>query len=121
MTNKDNFYLDKQEPYKSCLLAMRDIVLGYDSDITETQKYGMPCFCYKGKMFCYLWIDKKSNEPYFLMVEGKHLHHPKLETGTRSRMNILRVDPNEDLPISIIQLIMKQALDLYKNGTIVIK
>jgi len=112
--DKDNFYLSKQEPNKSCLLAMRDILLGFDKDITETRKYGMPCFCFKGKMFCYLWIDKKSTEPYFLLVEGKHLHHPKLEAGTRARMKILRVDPNKDLPIQTTHLILKEALKLYK-------
>ena len=118
MVSDDNFYFNKDEPQKSCLLAMRDIVLGYDSHISETTKYGMPCFCYKGKMFCYLWMDKKSQEPYFLMVEGKHLNHPKLETGSRARMKIFKVNPNKDLPIETIDSIMKQALDLYRNGTI---
>lgn len=118
MSKEGNFYLDKQEPNKSCLLAMRSIVLGYDENIIETQKYGMPCFCYGRKAFCYLWVDKKSNEPYFLMVEGKHLHHKNLEAGNRSRMKIFRIDPTEDLPIATINLIMNQALDLYRNGTI---
>lgn len=118
MSTDDNFYFDKEEPQKGCLLAMRDIVLGYDSYISETTKYGMPCFCYKGKMFCYLWMDKKTQEPYFLMVEGKHLNHPNLEAGKRARMKIFRVDPNKDLPMSDINLIMNQALDLYKNGAI---
>lgn len=118
---KDNFYLIQPEPNKSCLLAMRDIVLHMDGQITETRKYGMPCFCYKGKAFCYLWVDKKSNEPYFLMVEGKRLHHPELETGSRSRMKIFRVDPKKDLSIRTINLIMNQALDLYRNGTVKLK
>jgi len=118
MSATDNFYFNQQEPNKSCLLAMRDIVLKYDKDISETRKYGMPCFCYKGKMFCYLWVDKKSKEPYFLMVEGNRLHHPKLETGKRARMKIFRVDPNKDLPIETINLIMNQALDLYRSGKI---
>jgi hypothetical protein len=122
MTNdKDSFYFDKPEPNKSCLLAMRDIVFNIDSQITETRKYGMPCFCYRGKAFCYLWVDKKSEEPYFLMVEGKHLHHPELEVGNRSRMKIFRVNPKVDLPVHTIDLIMNEALDIYKNGTIKIK
>lgn len=121
MNDKDNFYLDKEEPNKSCLLAMRNIILGYDKDITETRKYGMPCFCYKEKTFCYLWIDKKSHEPYFLMVEAKYLDHPELETGDRSRMKIFRVNPNGDLPITAINSIMNQALDLYRNGIIKVK
>ncbi|MBL4604306.1 MAG: DUF1801 domain-containing protein [Flavobacteriaceae bacterium] len=118
MDDKDNFYLNKSEPNKSCLMAMRDILLNCGDSITETRKYGMPCFCYEKKAFCYLWVDKKSNEPYFLMVEGKHLNHPKLETGDRSRMKIFRIDPNKDLPISTINLIMNQALDVYKNGVV---
>lgn len=118
MTAEDNFYLTKQEPNKSCLLAMRDMILGYDENITETRKYGMPCFCFKNKMFCYLWVDKKSQEPYFLLVEGHLLDHPELEAGTRSRMKIFRINPNKDLPIASIDLIMNQALDLYRTGFI---
>jgi hypothetical protein len=38
-----NYYLDKEEPNKSCLLALRSIILDQDKDITETQKWGMPC------------------------------------------------------------------------------
>lgn len=117
----DSYYLRKEEPAKSCLLALRDVILNYDPNISETRKYGMPCFCYKKKMFCYLWTDKKTDEPYMLMVEGKHLNHPKLEIGKRSRMKIFRLDPNNDLPIATIKLILKQALDLYRNGTIKIK
>ncbi len=117
----ENYYLHKEEPNKSCLLALRDIIMQQDSHITETMKWGMPCFCYKKKMFCYLWVDKKTNEPYLLMVEGKHLDHPKLETGTRTRMKIFRVNPTDDLPISTIELILNQALDLYRNGVIKIK
>lgn len=113
-----NYYLDKKEPNKSCLLALRSIILEQDNEITETRKYGMPCFCYKKKMFCYLWTNKKTEEPYILMVEGKHLNHPKLEKGERSRMKIFRVNPIKDLPIKTIQSILQNALDLYRNGTI---
>lgn len=116
-----NYYLSKEEPNKSCLLGLRNIIIDQDPDVSETRKYGMPCFCYKGKMFCYLWTDKKTDEPYILMVEGKYLDHPKLEEGERSRMKILRINPNKDLPIKTIKLILKSALDLYRKGTIKIK
>ena len=121
MSSNNNFYLNQQEPNQSCLLALRQIILAQDELITETTKYGMPCFCYKNKMFCYLWTDKKSNDPYILMVEGKHLNHPKLETGSRTRMKIFRVNPNEDIPKDTIELILNEALDLYKNGVIKVK
>lgn len=114
------YYLHKEEPNKSCLLALRSIILNQDPDITETRKYGMPCFCYKKKMFCYLWVDKKSDKPYILMVEGKYLDHPKLEQGDRTRMKIFRVHPDKNLPIKAIERILQQALDLYRTGVIII-
>ena len=121
MTERDHFYLHKEEPNKSCLLALRNIILNQDENITETEKYGMPCFCYKKKMFCYLWVDKKTHGPYILMVEGKYLDHPKLEVGNRSRMKIFRFNPHEDIPILVINSILNDALNLYRNGTIKIK
>ena len=81
----------------------------------------MPCFCYKKKMFCYLWTDKLTDEPYILMVEGKHLHHTGLETGTRSRMKIFRVNPDADLPLHAIESLLNDALDLYRHGKIKVK
>ena len=54
------------------------------------------------------------------MVEGKYLNHPDLEKGKRSRMKVLRIDPNNDLPVATIKLILKKALELYRNGTIVV-
>lgn len=116
-----DYYFEQEEPQKSCLLVLRDIILAQDKNITETIKYGMPCFCYKKKMFCYLWTDKKKDEPYILFVEGKLLNNSELESGGRSRMKILRVNPNEDLPLDLIVSLLKDALDLYRNGTIVIK
>lgn len=119
MMNKlDSFYDNKEEPIRSCLLALQSLILEQDSDVTETMKYGMPCFCYRNKMFCYLWVDKKTNEPYMLMVEGKHLHHPSLEAGSRKRMKIFRVDPTRDFPLESIELILNQVLDLYRKGII---
>lgn len=120
LANED-FYLSKTEPNKSCLLALRSIILRQSPDITETVKYGMPCFCYKKKMFCYLWTDKKTAEPYILMVEGMLLSHPKLEAGNRARMKILSVNPNQDLDIDTINEVLQEGLTLYRNGTIKVK
>ncbi len=117
----DSYYLNKVEPNKSCLLALRTIILKQDANISETQKWGMPCFCYKKKMFCYLWTDKKTDEPYILMVEGKHLDHPELEEGNRSRMKIFRINPNKDLRVRTIENILQKALDLYRTGIVKLK
>jgi len=118
LVDLDTFYLSKEEPSRSCLLVLRKIILDQDALVNETRKYGMPCFCYRKKMFCYLWTDKKTDEPYILFVEGKHLDHPALEKGDRSRMKILRVDPKTDLPMDTIRTTLLSALDLYRNGMI---
>lgn len=115
MESLDNYYLGKEEPHKSCLLALRGIILDHNEAITETQKWGMPCFCVHKKPMCYLWTDKKTGEPYILLVEGKQLDHPLLEAGTRAKMKILRVDPNDDLPLELIHEILGMAFKIAKG------
>ena len=111
-----NFYLQKEEPVKSCLLALRDIILNYNKELTEELKYGMPCFCYRGKQFCYLWTDKKTKQPYILIVEGRKIDHPKLIAGDRARMKILLIDPLKDIPIKTIHKIFDMAVEFYKKS-----
>ena len=108
----EHFYFDKEEPNKSCLLALRDIILQHHSEFSETVKYGMPCFTFQGKAICYLWTDKKTHEPYILFVDGNKIEHPDLESGERSRMKILRINPIIDIPINTVHTIMQLALDL---------
>ncbi|MDN5289268.1 MAG: hypothetical protein JWR38_5542 [Mucilaginibacter sp.] len=118
LTQLDNFYLQKDEPARSCLLALRDIILKQDKDVSTAWKYGMPFFCYKGKMFCYLWIHKKLGQPYLGIVEGQRFDHPDLIIEKRSRMKIMLFEADKDLPVKTIQAILKQAIDLYKTGAI---
>ncbi len=120
-TPLDNFYLQQPEPTKSCLLALRDIILKQDANITPDWKYGMPFFCYRDKMFCYLWVHKKLLQPYMGIVEGQRFDHPGLIIEKRSRMKIMLFDADEDLPVETIEAILKQAIDLYKTGVIKIK
>jgi hypothetical protein len=121
MQESQHFYLNQNEPNKSCLLALRHIILQQDPDVSETLKYGMPCFCYRKKAFCYLWTDKRTTFPYLLMVEGKHLDQVELEAGQRLRMKTLPINPQEDLPIDTIQRILTAALELYRKEIIKIK
>lgn len=118
MQKNEAFYLQQEEPNRGCLLALGKLILEQDSRISETTKYGMPCFCFKGKMFCYLWIDKKTDQPYVLFVEGKNMDHPKLETGGRARMKVFRIDANQDLPMNTLFVLLNMALDLYRNESL---
>ncbi|OCX53451.1 hypothetical protein BEL04_03885 [Mucilaginibacter sp. PPCGB 2223] len=121
MTELEKLYFEQPEPVKSCLLALRDIILAQDENITAAWKYGMPFFCFKGKMFCYLWVHKTLHQPYIGIVEGKHIEHPNLLQEKRGRMKIMLFDGSADLPINTIQSILQQAISLYTSGKIKLK
>lgn len=65
------------------------------------------------KLFA-IYTDKKTQEPYILFVEGKLLEHPDLESGTRSRMKIFKLNPAVDMPIDTINDLLNLALALYQ-------
>jgi uncharacterized protein DUF1801 len=114
MNDLDLFYLRQEEPVKSCLLFLRQHILHFDGSIIEAWKYGMPFFCYRNKMFCYLWVHKKNGLPYLGIVEGRKIDHPLLIQEARARMKIMLFEPNNDLPIESINEILQIALSLYK-------
>ena len=113
MKELDLFYLQLNEPHKSCLLFLRRHILNFDNNIVEAWKYGMPFFCYKGKMFCYLWVHKKNGLPYLGIVEGRKINHPDLIQEGRARMKIMFIDPANDLPMDIIDNVLEMAIKLY--------
>lgn len=109
----DNYFLQKKEPVKSCLLFLRAYILEQDKNITEHWKYGMPFYYYNGKMFCYLWIHKKHLQPYIGIVEGSKLNHPDLLQEKRARIKILLIDLNKDIPIKRLNSLFKEMISLY--------
>jgi hypothetical protein len=108
----DLYYLNKEEPTRSCLQFLREHILKHNKNITEAWKYGMPFFCYHQKMFCYLWVHKKIGQPYLGLVDGSKINHPDLIQEKRARMKILLLDPKNDLPLKKINAILKEALGL---------
>ena len=61
MKELDNFYLQQEEPIKGCLLALRQIILSQDKEVTNTWKYGMPFFATKEKCFAICGFTKNTN------------------------------------------------------------
>ncbi len=110
----DDWFLKQEEPARACLQFLRSYILQLDENISEAWKYGMPFFCYKGKMCCYLWVHKKYKQPYLGIVEGNLVNHPDLVIEKRARMKILLLDPAKDLPVKKINSILEQVLKLYK-------
>lgn len=104
------FFQAHIEPNKSCFYALREVLL--KAGLSETIKYGMPCYTFKNKVLCYLWSDKKSKAPYILFVDGLLLDHASLEKGNRAKMKILPIDPNTDLPLEMINEVIALAKKL---------
>jgi len=103
----ENIFIKTAEPTQSCLFALHTIVLKYDAQMGEDFKYGIPL------QFCYIWVDKKTQYPYLLMVKGNKIEHPDLEKGDRKQMKILTINPNKDIPMKKIDAIFKMAMTLY--------
>ena len=113
----DNWYLQQEEPQKSCFQYLRPLILGMHPNIREEMKYGMPFFCYGKKMMAYLWFHKTYQQPYIGIVEGKAIDHPDLLQEKRARMKILLLDPDKDIPVRKIRAIFKAVLKIYEaNG-----
>jgi hypothetical protein len=74
----------------------------------------MPFYCFKGRMFCYLWVHKKLKQPYIGFVEGNNIDHPELVAEKRARMKILLLDRDKDIPVNTILSILQQAISLYQ-------
>ncbi|MEO6978480.1 MAG: DUF1801 domain-containing protein [Mucilaginibacter sp.] len=106
----DDYFLNKDEPVKGCLLFLREFILSFNNNITEAWKYGMPFYCYKGKMFCYLWVDKKTLNPYLGIVDGNKIEHPLLVIEKRARMKTIQFDARQDVPVDTLKEILEIAL-----------
>lgn len=109
----DNYFLQQDEPIKSCLQFLRQHILKFDKNFTETWQYGMPFYYYSDKRVCYLWVHKKFRQPYLGIVEGKMVSHPDLLQEKRARMKILLIDPAKNIPLRKINTILKEAISLY--------
>ena len=109
----DHFFLTQEEPQKGCLLALRSLILNWDTQISEHWKYRIPFYYYQGKPFCYLWRDKKSLEPYIGLVRSGKIEHPSLFLGKRKKMKIMRIDPKIDIPLETVYEIFEELRTKY--------
>ena len=79
------------------------------------EEHYMPFFYFRGKMFCYLRIDRRTGQPYLSMLDGKFIDHPLLEQESRKRMKILWLDPGSDLPVEAITEILDRGLEILRS------
>lgn len=112
-TPLDNFYISLDEPLKSCMLALRDVVVNYNEQIVAEWKWSTPFFKLNGKMFCYLWKDKKTGLPYISIYRANQLSHPLLETSSRKAFGLIYIDPLKDIPVDEIYDIFDQVVNKF--------
>lgn len=113
----DQYFAQQNEPVKSCLLFLRCYVLQYNPAVTETWKYKMPVYCYRGKMLFYFWIHKKFKSngillPYIGIIDGNLINDPDLIQENRARMKILLINPFEDINVNKVESLMSMMIGL---------
>jgi len=96
----ESYYLSKPEPYQSCLLALRDIILNANPLIVHERKFQIPFFTYKDKKLAYLWLDKKKLKLGFCLDKSLQEVTPGIKP--KDQYESMLIDPNEDIPIEII-------------------
>lgn len=111
----DEFYAKLEEPDKSCLLALRDIILSLHPDITPEWKYKLPFFYFRKKMFCYFWFDKQTRRPYIGFMRGPQLNHPALFKGDKKMVKKLFIEADQDLPLTTIQAIALEYFQTFEH------
>ncbi len=118
MTELEQFYENQPPELREVYLALRQIILKQDENITPEWKYKLPFFYYKGKMLCYLWFHKSLKMPYISIMDANLLRDERLLMEDRKRAGILLINPNEDLQIDLIEEILQNTLDLFRKGII---
>jgi hypothetical protein len=111
----ENFYAKHNDAVNGCFIALKQIILSCHPNIETSFKYGGPFFSINNKMFCYLWYHKKYKMPYIGFIDGALLKQPYLLQEKRVKMKIMLINPNLDLPITELQLILQQAVNLKLN------
>ena len=92
------------------LCSMRDIVLAMDDEITETIKWNVPYYSYKGHLGYLSVMNKKT--PYFSFAHGAFLDDIEgILTGQHKKIvRYFEVDPTADIDIDKFQRILEVAL-----------
>lgn len=106
----DQFYENQPEDRRSVYLYLREFILGLNEHITPEWKYKLPFFYYKGRMLCYLWMDKSNGEPYIGFAHAKSLEHPALVSGDRKWVKVLPIPVNKDIPIRVIEQLVELSI-----------
>ncbi|HZK96250.1 MAG TPA: hypothetical protein VFC67_18770 [Prolixibacteraceae bacterium] len=110
----ENYYLRQPEPIQGCLLALKNVILGVDNQISHERKYQIPFFYFKGKKLCFLWVNKKKLLMGFIV--DKNIYPVVAGIKRKDDFETMQIDPNADLPVKIILEKLLQRMKLYESG-----
>jgi hypothetical protein len=109
----NHYYLKQPEPMQGCLLALKDIILGLDENITHQRKFQIPFFYYKDKKLSYLWVTKKKLQIGFIV--DKNIYPKKEGVKLKDLYKSMVIDPNADIPIELITKKLNEKIALYRS------
>jgi hypothetical protein len=107
------FYCSLAPELKELALDVRRLVLESDPGITESLKWGCPCFAGK-KMICYL--ASQANYLNFGFYQATLLPDPEqLLEGTGAKMRHIKIRSQADINPEAFQNLVREALQLEKK------
>jgi hypothetical protein len=113
-TTLESYYLSKPEPYQSCLLALKDVILRVNPGIQHERKFQIPFFTYKEKKLGYLWLNGKKLMLGFCL--DKSLQGVTEGIKPKDKYESIQIDPNADLPVDIILQKLRRYISLIDSG-----
>lgn len=113
MKEIDLYFEALSEANYAYLLTVREFIKNYHDDISEEWKYSVPFFYFRKKPFCYLYKDKKTDQPYIGIPRANKIEHVALIKGDRKKMKILPLDNQTEIPYDLITEIFELLIPLY--------
>jgi len=114
MTPLETYYLNKPEPYRSCLLALKNIIMQTNPGVVHERKFQIPFFTYKSKKLGYLWLNRKKLMLGFCL--DKSLQETIGGVKPKDKYESMQIDANADIPIDIILEKLRYYLNRIDNG-----
>jgi hypothetical protein len=107
-----NFFHTLNEPYQSCLLFLRNFILESSGNISESWKFHTPFYYYRKKWIAFISYHPKTKIIYIAFVDGAKIFHPSLISEGRKKMKIIYIDPEKDIDVKALKVIIKEAISL---------